>query len=90
MASLDYTEWLTRQRWYAGRGRQLTGVHTTLSVPLGDDDLDLDLVLLDANYADATSDRYQVLIRWASDSTGANVIGTDGPRTAYDLSLIHI
>ena len=82
MASLDYTPWLTAQRWYAGRARELTGIHTTLSVPLRDD---LDLVLLDANYADATSDRYQVLIRWTdgpSDDPAA--IGRDGTRTAHD------
>lgn len=80
MASLDYTDWLTTQRWYAGRGRELTGLHTTLSVPLRDD---LDLVLLDANYADATSDRYQVLIRWGG-ADGVGAIGKDGTRTAYD------
>lgn len=81
MASLDYSEWLTRQRWYAGRGRVLTGVHTTLSVPLTGD---VDLVLLDANYADATTDRYQVLIGWASTGTDAHVIGGDGARVAHD------
>ena len=81
--SLNYTDWLTRQRWYAGRGRELTGIHTTLSVPLRDD---LDLVLLDANYADATSHRYQVLIRWADASTAeeATAIGQDGTRVAHD------
>lgn len=83
MASLDYTEWLTRQRWYAGRGRVLTGVHTALSVPLRDD---LDLVLLDVNYADATVSRYQVLIRWADASTenAPTAIGRDGARIAHD------
>lgn len=81
MASLDYTDWLTTQRWYAGRGRELTGLHTSLSVPLRDD---LDLVLLDANYADATSDRYQVLIRWDEAEGAAAAIGGDGTRTAYD------
>jgi maltokinase len=83
MASLDYTEWLIRQRWYAGRGRDVTGVHTTLSVPLRDD---LDLVLLDANYADAMTHRYQALIRWADASTAdaPTVIGRDGTRVAHD------
>lgn len=83
--SLDYTPWLTTQRWYAGRGRELTGVHTTLTVPLRDD---LELVLLDVTYADATTARYQVLIRWDSEPideyTDVATIGTDGTRTAYD------
>lgn len=83
--ALNYADWLTEQRWYAGRGRELTGVHTTLSVPVRDD---LDLVLLDANFADATSDRYQVLVRWTgttkAEHAGAATIGVDGVRTAHD------
>lgn len=81
---LDLEEWLTAQRWYAGRGRTPTGIHTTLSVPLRDD---LEVVLLDVNYADATSHRYQVLIRWSpesEDSGGAGRIGVHGGRVAYD------
>ena len=85
--TLDYDEWLTAQRWYAGRGRQLTGIHTTLSVPLGPDG-DLDLVLLDANYADGLSDRYQLLIRWTDGPVdrypSSALIGHAGGRTAYD------
>lgn len=61
--SVDFAKWLTAQRWYAGRGRELTGITEALSVPLRDA-ADLDLVLLDADYADGTSDRYQVVIRW--------------------------
>jgi maltokinase len=79
---LDYQRWLTAQRWYAGRGRTLTGVHQTLSVPLRDD---VDLVLLDANYADGTSHRYQVVVRWddAADDD-PSTIGRDAGRTAHD------
>ncbi len=77
--SLNYEEWLTAQRWYAGRGRDLTAVREELTVPLGaESEADLDLVLLDADYADGTSDRYQVLIRWGS-----------GPIDEYnDMALI--
>ena len=82
--SVNFAEWLTAQRWFGGRTRTLTGVHTTLSVPLDDD---LDLVLLDANYADGLAERYQVLVRWDDDAArypAAATIGTDGRRTAYD------
>jgi maltokinase len=95
--TLDFAKWLTAQRWYAGRGRDLTGVREALSVPLRDGAAsDLELVLLDADYSNGTSDRYQVLIRWddapdtrAPDthSTAATIGHTagDGPlRTAHD------
>lgn len=93
--TLDFAKWLTAQRWYAGRGRDLTGVREALSVPLRDGAAsDLDLVLLDADYSNGTSDRYQVVIRWddaSPDGSAADTAATigrssgDGPaRTAHD------
>lgn len=88
--TLAYEEWLTRQRWYAGRGRELTGVRETLSVSLrSNGDQDLDLVLLDADYDDGSTARYQVVVRWEdgpeqTDPQTFQAIGTDGARTAYD------
>lgn len=64
--TVDFAKWLTSQRWYAGRGRELSGITEVLSVPLSDGShsdtaADLKLVLLDAGYTNGTSDRYQVV-----------------------------
>ncbi|WP_354522458.1 maltokinase [Mycolicibacterium sp. 624] len=66
--TVDFAKWLTSQRWYAGRGRELSGITEALSVPLSDGSdietaADLKLVLLDADYTNGTSDRYQVVTR---------------------------
>jgi maltokinase len=79
--NLPFDQWLPTQRWYAGRGRQLTGVRPAEVVPLRDG---LDLVLLDAEYTDGTSARYQLLVRWSDDADGIAKIGAAGTRTAYD------
>ena len=83
--NLPFDEWLPRQRWYAGRGRHLSSVTPHLVVPLR---VDLDLTLLDVAYADGSTERYQLLIRWDAapigDSGEAATIGADGGRTAYD------
>ena len=42
---VQFAEWLTRQRWYAGRGRMLTRVETGTVVSLR---ADVELILLDA------------------------------------------
>lgn len=81
--NLQFDQWLPTQRWYAGRGRELTEVRVGEVVHLRDD---LDLVMLDVGFADATSHRYQLLVRWdgGSEDVGAATIGTVGPHTAYD------
>ena len=81
--NVQFDQWLPTQRWYAGRGRDLTGVRASAVFPLRDG---LDLVLLDTDYADGTSSRYQVLVQWADGlAEGTAVtIGSDGDRTAYD------
>src|SRR6185312_16415894 len=48
---------------------------------------DLDLVLLEATYAEGPSERYQVLVRWdsgAAEAATASTIGNDGERTGHD------
>jgi maltokinase len=83
--NLPFDEWLPQQRWYAGRGRELSYAEPAVVVSLRDD---LDLVLLDVSYADGSSERYQVLVRWnvgpIEEYADIATIGADGDRTAYD------
>nr|BFE71007.1 hypothetical protein GCM10020092_043080 [Actinoplanes digitatis] len=83
--TLPYADWLSQQRWYAGRSRTLREVRQASSTPLKDD---LDLVLLDVDYTDGSSERYQVLVAWdsgpISEFSTVATIGTDGDRTGYD------
>ncbi len=85
MTQLPWSEWLVRQRWYAGRDRQLTGAEPALTVPLRDG---LEVVLVDAGYADGSTDRYQVIVSWdggpAPEFAAVATIGGDGDRIAYD------
>src|SRR3954470_15664946 len=81
--NLPFDQWLPTQRWYAGRGRQLSEVRAGEVVPLRGD---LDLVLLDVEFGDGTSHRYQQLVRWdgGADEPGKATIGTSGVHTGYD------
>lgn len=81
--NLPFDQWLPTRRWYAGRGRDLSRVRAGEVVTLRDG---LDLVLLDADYADGTSARYQLLVRWDDEPGDGDVatIGVSGTRTAHD------
>ena len=87
--NLPFEEWLPQQRWYAGRGRELRSAVPHAVVPLRDD---LDHVLLDASYADGSTERYQLLVRWGTGPSGefsdaatiGESTGDDGVRIGYD------
>jgi maltokinase len=82
---LPFDQWIVGKRWYAGRKRTLTSVEPAVVVPLRND---LDLVLLEARYAQGPAERYQVIVRWDAAGNGdpADVaaIGIDGDRAARD------
>ncbi|MCV7066744.1 maltokinase [Mycolicibacterium farcinogenes] len=83
--SIEFGDWLSQQRWYAGRGRELSAATTGLVEAFSPD---LDLNLLRVAYADGSTERYQVLVKWDADPldeySSVATIGSDGDRTAYD------
>ncbi|MGX6603607.1 maltokinase N-terminal cap-like domain-containing protein [Micromonosporaceae bacterium Da 78-11] len=83
--TLPFAEWLPQQRWYAGRTRTLSSVEQASSTTL---DENLDLVLLDVEYTDGSSERYQVVVAWDSgpivEYSTVATIGSDDDRTGYD------
>ncbi len=83
--NLPFDEWISQQRWYAGRNRELTSAQPAVVVSLRDD---LDLVLLDVAYTQGPSERYQVIVRWDAgpidEYADIATIGAEHDRTAYD------
>ncbi|GIE74391.1 maltokinase [Actinoplanes philippinensis] len=84
--TLPFAEWLPKQRWYAGRSRVLSSVKEASATQLGED---LELVLVDAEYTDGSSERYQILVGWGAGpipeySQVATIGTTDDGRVGYD------
>jgi maltokinase len=79
--NLPFDRWLPQQRWCGGRSRELVSVTPVVEVALRDD---LDLVLIDANFAAGEPERYQVVVRWGDGGEDRAYIGADGDRGAYD------
>src|SRR6185312_17007916 len=83
--TLPFAEWLPQQRWYAGKARTLSSVKEASSTRLGDN---VDLVLIDVEYTDGSSERYQVIVAWdngpIAEFSSVATIGTVDHRTGYD------
>ncbi|GID29660.1 maltokinase N-terminal cap-like domain-containing protein [Paractinoplanes brasiliensis] len=83
--TLPFAEWLPQQRWYAGRSRTVSSVKQASTTTL---DENLDLVLVDVEYTDGSSERYQIVVAWGSgpivEYSEVATIGADGERIGYD------
>ena len=83
--TLPFADWLSEQRWYAGKTRTLESAKPGSVTPLRDD---LDLILVDVQYTDGSSERYQILVTWSSgpfvEYSAVATIGSDQDRTGYD------
>src|SRR5258705_7629184 len=83
--NLPFNEWCPQPRWSAGRNRELSSAEPAVVVSLRED---LDLVLIDVDYTDGPSERYQVIVGWNTgpieEYADLATIGADDDRTAYD------
>lgn len=85
MMVLPFADWISQQRWYAGRGRTIRSAEPVEVTALNEA---LDHVLLDVAYEDGPNDLYQVIVAWdraPQDEFHASArIGESDGRTAFD------
>ena len=72
---------LTRQRWFGGKGRAIAGVEIEDAASL-EPARDVELILCRVVYADAPPDRYALLLARRDDPAGLPVLGRLEPRGA--------
>jgi maltokinase len=82
-----WTEWLPRQRWYAGRDRILESARTHAVLPVA---AGLEIALIDVTYTDGPAERYQVVLPPDSigDCASALLSLIDSSTTIGDLRCI--
>ena len=81
-------EWLPRQRWFGGKGRDITAISETSTVVLQHADPKVWHLIAHVDYSDGGSERYQLLL---ASTTGVveqrleyAVIGDEGGAVLYD------
>jgi maltokinase len=81
-------EWLPRQRWFGGKGREISGVTETASALLHDVDPLVRLVVVHVAYTDGDTENYQLLLGSTSHVVEQRlehaVIGDSGGALLYD------
>jgi maltokinase len=55
-------QWLTGQRWFASKARDVVGLEVLASVPLRDDPPLLTILLVEARFGSGTHERYQLVL----------------------------
>ena len=87
--SVALIEWLPAQRWYAGKGRQITAVEVTSSVTLLAGDPEMHHVVARVEASDSSVAHYQLLVGVRSqmpDRLDHAGIGTRKDRFIYDAT----
>ena len=86
---------LPRQRWFPGKGREITGVDIESSVDLATEPAEVRLVVARITYGDGESERFQLPLalrrgevddeqQRVADPGSYGVVDDDGPALAYD------
>ncbi len=71
------TGWLTEQRWFASKARDISGVNILEALPLRDGDEPLVLALVEARFQAGTHELYQLILGASQGVSGAVDDGVD-------------